>query len=251
MKINGILVFAVLLAGCVSDNGIHFVKLNVDDYKYDRATKDPIPSFRVEDKKPEIDDQGRASLLGRWRVVVNTDISGSGMGGALYANGQWEIDVYEFNDDGTYTMRRVAEDKKTTLENSGEDGLWSYENGILTLRPKYAVMPGLFPFSEAKRVYVEGTGTSGSGNALHEFRIKWHSSFEFTQEYADLDKVRAVYESNDKRIRDVMGVKDYSTSNVHYDAKGCLYQQTYWGDGRVKSLTCSVTNPKLFKRIDE
>ena len=243
--------YATMFVGCVSDNGIHFVKLNADDYKCDPVTKDPIPSFRVEAKKPEIADQGRASILGKWRVFVNKDSSGSGITGGVYASGQWEIDVYEFKDDGTYTMRRVAEDRKTTLDNSGEDGFWTYEKGILRLQPKCVVMAGLFSFSEPKRVEVGMASKMGEASAMHEFRIKWHDQSAFTQEYADIDKVKASYANNDRRVREAMGVKEYSTSNIHYDSNGCLHQQVYWSDGRVKSLTLSVTNPRLFRRVNE
>lgn len=249
-KIAGVVALAAVLTGCVSENGIHFVELNVADYKYDPVTHDPIPSFRVVERKPEIADQGRASLLGKWRVVVNCDLSGKSIGGC-YARGEWEIDVYEFKDDGTYEMRRVAEDLKTTLGNSGEDGRWSYANGILKLRPSCAVMPGLFPFSEPKRVDVEGGATSDGNEAPYEFRVKWHTRSVFTQEYADLEKVKAVYEIADRKMRESLGLLEYSTSNIHYDAKGCLHQQSYWNDGRVKSYTFSVTNPKVFRRINE
>ena len=246
----GIVMFAALCAGCASDRGVYSVKLNVDDYKCDPVTKDLIPKFRIDAKKQEIADQGRSTLVGKWRVVINTDFASTGLGGGGRVWGQWEINVYEFNDDGTYSMRRVAEDKKTMLENSGEDGLWSYGDGVLRLQPKCMLCPGAFPFSGAKRYECDGLTQGDECRALNEFRVKWHSNSAFTLEYADLAKVKACYEIRDSRVSKAMGVKSYSTSGIHYDKNGCLHEQSYCNDGQLNMLTCSVTNSKLFKRLE-
>ena len=60
-----------LCAGCVSETGVNYE--NTVDLHYNSDTLDVTPLFRVEKAKPTIEDQGRESLIGCWRVRLNKD----------------------------------------------------------------------------------------------------------------------------------------------------------------------------------
>lgn len=245
MKQNiGIVVLVAFCAGCASDSGIHHVILGAENYKCDPVTNDLIPNFRIDEKRPEIEDQGRATILGKWRVVINRDfmVISTCAGNYGSAFSMWEIDVYEFNDDGTYSMWRVAEDKETVLKNSGCEGLWTYSGNILRLQCKRVFSPGLFSFSSPRCYESKDSGE------WCEFRAKWHSKSAFTLENADLCKTKM---GSEKRTDQIEEVEKSNGRSMHYDENGCLHERSVRSDGRFDMLSRMVTNPKLFKRMDE
>lgn len=227
-QIIAVFTLGLLCAGCAIDTGVHRVALDLGRVKFDKEADELTPSFRVAAKKPEIADQGRGALLGKWRVVINTDEVTQ-----YSANGEWEIRMYEFNEDRTYSMRRLAKDKKTILKSAyGEDGQWTYADGALRLHPE--------GYSEW---WVK------LWRPQYEFRVKWHSSSSFTLEYANVDAIKTAW---DNYFKEHYPKTTYS-QGIHYDERGCLQQHrfTYNPDSIAKIWDVrSVTSPWLFVKID-
>lgn len=238
MKMNIVIVgLLVLCAGCLSDGGIYSEKVAAHDYN--PASMEIVPRFNIEDVKHDIADLGREGVLGKWRLRLNRDQMLYAPGNKFYLYGascQWENDIYEFKDDGSYSMRRLSKDGKTVLFGSGEDGQWTYANGILRIRADRRYVPGMFSFSEVKRTELKAS-------QWLEFKLRWHSDRMFTVEYNDLDAA--------KMYLDLTAYFDgvpSSLTKIRYDDKGCLHGHGVAGWGCLKS---EVMNPMRFKRVDK
>ena len=242
---SGIVALTTFCAGCLSDVGIHQEQAGAVRYKKDSL--DVIPLFNIDASKPVIADQGRAALLGRWRVRINEDrvmfyeYTANRLTDAKkqleYSCSFWEYDEYCIRDDGTYSMRRLTKDGKRVLNDSGEDGRWSYEDSVLRLNAEYVLSPGVCAFfsSPERRRVADDEITC---------RVKWHSKQDFSLDYVDplqttITKIKRpnTWWANDA----VVDVK------ARYNDNGCLLYQVISKDWR-----CSVAaNPMRFKRVDK
>lgn len=251
MKIStAIIGLLALCAGCVSETGVNYE--NTIDLHYNRDTLDVTPLFGVERPKPAIEDQGREALFGGWRVRINKDyvifkdretLRKTGDGGK---SSQWEIYEYEFGNDGTYKVRGVAKDGKSELMHVGEDGKWTYTQGVLHLQSEWFLSSGLFPFSAPKRTEWKMKSV--------DYRVKWNLAREFTLEYLDVKKLPIsdyvtciglnMEGSCGEPLLDRMPV---APKNGHYDDNGCFHFQGHCGFGEVSV----VVGPMRFKRVDK
>lgn len=264
-----IIAIAELLAfcvGCSSEFGVYYEDVGV--VSYNATTLDVRPCFRIDKQKPTAGDQGRAALIGRWRVRINRDCIMSEKpvrtmnedhqstanaqvdmscdtnigahninSGNIGKSSQWEVDEYEFRGDGSYSMRRVANEGKTVLTGSGEDGHWKYDNGTLRLKVECFFLPGTFPFNE---IFGPDRYDMSYQTQWIDCRVKWHSEHAFTLEFADPNKAKV-----DVGIKGFLGVSSFTEMKGHYDSQGCLYCQgmVHWG-----VFTSVVCNPMIFKK---
>lgn len=243
--VAGVVGLLVFCAGCVSDFGVYQEDAGAVRYKMDSF--DVIPLFNIDASKPVIADQGRAALLGRWRVRINEDRvifyenTANRLTGAKkqleYSFSFWEYDEYDIREDGTYSMRRLTKDGGSVLKDSGEDGRWTYEDGVLRLNAEYILLPGMYAFlSSPERWRVGDDGIT--------CRVKWLSQQNFSLDYVDPLKATT---TKIKRPSSWWANDEIVDVKARYDDKGCLLYQVVSKDGR-----CSVAaNPMRFKRVDK
>ena len=249
--VAGVVGLLVFCAGCVSETGVNYEE--TVDLHYSVDTLDVTPLFSVKKPKLSIVDQGRDAIVGRWRFRLNKDyiifkdrdtLRKNGDGGK---SSQWEIYEYEFGVDGTYRMRGVAKDGKSKLVNVGEDGKWTYIQGVLHLQSEWFLSSGLFPFSEPKRTEWKAKNV--------DYHVTWNSEREFTLEFECQDAKRLpicdyVVTSVGLGMKGSCGDPLFDrmpvpAQNGHYDENGCFYFQGRCCFGEVSV----VVGPVQCKRV--
>ena len=265
MKQNiGMFALVALCAGCASETGSYTA--DVDTVNYNAETFEVTPRFKVEVPLPIIADQGNRAILGKWRVRINTDSVGVYLVQSqrrAFCSSRWEIDEYEFKDDGTYSMRRLSKDGTTVLSGSGQDGRWTYADGILRLRTVCNLVPGPYTFCAPRRFEL------GERGNWRDYRVKWHPDRTFTVEHADLDKMKNECAANKKTVNTALGIENSEEPYcvMYYDSNGCFHCRTgrfkegaigastetkalaeWYFEGK-QGVSSDVTSPLHFKRV--
>ena len=224
------LCIAVCTVGCQTDYGIYHKKAG-GVRNFENAPGSPERKFGLPPEKEVSTQRERSSLVGKWRVLNETDGRFSMPYETLLKSsftvvdyGHWSLEEWNFKADGSYVMNRCSESSGKTLDKSEEGGRWSYENGVLSIVTQYTCTPK--PFGRVGRVEVN----------MSELRLvlAWHSDHEFTARYQDPNAY-------------ARRTNGHENATGWYDGEGCLRMKaTCKASGSGESVSESVSRPLRF-----